>query len=292
MDPVEGFFVEDARGNVFAVKGLLHPRKKLVVVPRYVPSGSGDRSRRGASYLKLGSSAYKLSMDRWPRLRRADPYLGVELLEMDEGDVEKVHDPVSKLEELRREASTPLQKACVFLSSALEKGGVDGRMVGVTGSILVGLEKGSSDVDLVVYGLADSARAYEAMRRLRLEGLTAPASGKARNPMGLPAGIQEAHEARKLLKGELLLGSWRVGYLLRCIPLKEEYVERYGEARHADAGALRLEADVVDDKFGYLVPTRYSVQIQGSGKRVDVVSYGGVICEQARKGEKALVSGK
>jgi predicted nucleotidyltransferase len=100
------------------------------------------------------------------------------------------------------------------------------------------------------------------------------------------------HERRKVLKGILLFRDMRVRYLLRCIPLQDEYPERYGEARHLDKGPIKLEAKVIEDRYGFLLPTRYSIQVLKDGFKIDVVSYGGVICEQAKNGERVLVSGK
>jgi predicted nucleotidyltransferase len=290
MDPVEGFYLEDDRGTIFAVKGIMHPNKKYIVVPRYVRSKTGERGT-SSRYVKLPSSNYKLSMERWPHLKQLDPYMGIEVLAMEGDEVKKIYDPISKLDEIRKDAPTPLHEACIRLSKMLEERGVDGNRIGVTGSILLGLEKKSSDIDLVVYGFANSVRAYEAMRHLRHEELTIPIKGREGNPMRLPIEAHLAHERRKLLKGVLLLGERQFDYLLRCIPLKEEYVERYGEARHIDLGPVKLEAKVIEDKFGFLVPTRYSIQTLDCNC-MDVVSYGGVICEQAKKGERVLVSGK
>ncbi|MGQ9513613.1 MAG: hypothetical protein ACUVTL_00940 [Thermoproteota archaeon] len=292
IEPIEGFYLEDHHGTIFAVKGIMHPRKKYIVVPRYLPSWMGDREGRGKRYLKLPSSTYKISMNRWPHLLQLDPYLGIELLMMEEKDVKKKYDPISKLEELRSGATTYLQRACVHLSKMLEERGVDSWSLGVTGSILVGLEKGSSDIDLVVYGLRNSAKVYEAMLQMRNEGCTISVE-ESPNPMGLPKEIHVMHERRKLLKGILKFCDGKINYLIRCIPLQEEYPERYGEAKHLDRGPIELEARVIEDRFGFLLPTRYSIQtLDNDGVQMDVVSYGGVICEQARDGEKVLISGK
>jgi len=83
MDPIEGFYLEDACGNIFAVKGIMHPERRYIVVPRYVPSERGDRKGSAARYEKLPSSTYKLSFGNWPQLRYADRCLGLELLAID-----------------------------------------------------------------------------------------------------------------------------------------------------------------------------------------------------------------
>lgn len=292
MRPVEGFYVEDADGVIFAVKGILHPRGKFIVVPRYVPSQTGERGGGGTKrYHKTPSSAYKLSMDAWPRLRYVDPYLGVELLVMRTGEITGIYDPVLGLVELRRRASTPLHRACVSLADALESGGLKGENVGVSGSILLGLERGTSDIDLVVYGHAEEKKAVEVLRKLRAYGHTIPLRGHVPNPMRIPVKAHLAHERRKLLKGMLNFEGRFVKYLVRCIPFEDEYRERYGEAKHTDGGPMKAEAIIVDDGLGTFLPTRYEARSTGpQSLRFDIVSYGGIICEQARRGERVLVS--
>jgi len=293
MRPVEGFYVEDADGAIFAVKGILHPRGRLVVVPRYVPSKRGERGGGARRYHKMPSSSYKLTMDSWPRLRYVDPYLGVELLAMRVGEITKTYDPVLGLAELRRRASTPLHRACVSLADALESGGVEAGRLGVSGSMLLGLERGISDIDLVVYGYADGRRGVEVLRGLRAQGQTSPRGGHLPNPMHIPAKANLVHEGRKALKGMLNFKGRSIDFLVRCIPLEDECRERYGGAKHTDLGPMKAEAIVVDDGLGTFLPTRYGARgTCPEGLRFDIVSYGGIICEQARRGERVLVSGK
>jgi len=293
MRPVEGFYVEDADGVIFAVKGILHPRGKSIVVPRYVPSRTGERGGGTRRYNKVPSSTYKVSIGAWPRLRHLDPYLGVELLAMRACEVTRTYDPVLGLAELRNRASTALHMACISLADALESGGVKGEGVGVSGSMLLGLERGDSDIDLVVYGHEGGRRAVEVLSGLRADGLTIPLGGSAPNPMRIPSKAHLAHERRKLLKGMLKFKGRFVRYLIRCVPFAEEYGERYGEAKHTDGGTTKAEAMVVDDGLGAFLPTRYRARGTGSqSSRFDIVSYGGIICEQARRGERVLVSGK
>jgi predicted nucleotidyltransferase len=291
MRPTEGFYVKGADGVIFAVKGVIHPDGKIIVVPRYLPSETGDRGSPSARYRKIPASIYKLSMDNWTKLRYTDPYLGLELLAMGERDVRGGYDPLLRLRELRDGALTRLQRACVTLSEQLEGAGVEGASIGVSGSILLGLEKEGSDIDLVVYGYSNAKRSVEEMRRLRGEGGTLPLEGPIPNPMRIPIEIHLAHEMRKALKGRFEFEGGYVKYLIRCIPMEGEYPERYGEARHVDRGSVRAEAEVVDDSFGFTVPTRYSVRAAWPPDAI-VVSYSGILCEQALRGERVVISGK
>lgn len=293
MRPVEGFYVKDANGVIFAVKGILQPMDKYIVVPRYMPDEGGDRWDGKRRYSKMPSANYKVSMGDWPKLKYMDPFLGLELLAIGVKDVVQTYDPMLGLAELRRGTESILYRACVWLAERLESGGLVGECMGVSGSILLGLEKASSDMDLVIYGYANGRRAIEALRQLRAKGDTAPLEEEVPNPMQIPMGIHLAHERRKLLKGVLKFEGRRFKYLIRCVLSQDEYVERYGEAKHSDMGDVRVEATVIDDRLGASLPTRYSVSTVGpQNTRVDVVSYGGIISEQARKGERVLISGK
>lgn len=166
-------------------------------------------------------------------------------------------------------------------------------MHGISGSILLSVEKATSDVDLVIYGYANGRRAIEILRQLRAERETVPIGDDVPNPMQIPIGIHLAHERRKLLKGTLKFDGRYIKYLIRCVLSQDEYVERYGEAKHTDMGPVKAEAIVIDDRLGDFLPTRYTVSTMGSqSAEVDIISYGGIISEQARNGERVLVSGK
>jgi len=293
MRPIEGFYVKDANGTIFAVKGILHPMDKYIVVPRYMPSIGGERWDGETRYDKIPSSKYKVSMDDWPQWKYMDPYFGIELLAIGEKDIVRIYDPMLGLAELRKGAKKFLHRACVSLAERLEFGGLEGGCMGISGSILLGVEKATSDVDLVIYGYANGRRAIENLRQLRAEGETVPIGDDVPNPMQISIGIHLSHERRKLLKGKLKFDGRYIKYLIRCVLSQDEYVERYGEAKHTDMGSVKAEAMVIDDRLGDFLPTRYTVSTMGSqSAEVDIISYGGIISEQARNGERVLVSGK
>ncbi|KYH39438.1 MAG: DNA polymerase subunit beta, partial [Candidatus Bathyarchaeota archaeon B26-1] len=55
MKAREGDFIETLEGLIFDVKGLVHPRERVVAYLRYLEDPSGDRVRAGKRYVKVYS---------------------------------------------------------------------------------------------------------------------------------------------------------------------------------------------------------------------------------------------
>ena len=49
----EGDFIETFDGNIFDVKGLVHPPGKVIAFIRYTPNQRGDRKKGKVTYQKV-----------------------------------------------------------------------------------------------------------------------------------------------------------------------------------------------------------------------------------------------
>ena len=157
--PVEGFFIELVDGSIFEVKGLVHPPGRLVAYPRYVPDPTGDRVLGdGRAYRKVATWAERAELLRGPYRSYVlhDPVLDEELCEPPLSHVARVLDPVRALEGLRYSGDlSGLAYLAVEMAEAIvERAGISWSDVGISGSLLAGLEGPKSDIDLVFYGLS------------------------------------------------------------------------------------------------------------------------------------------
>ena len=71
----EGDFIETFDGNIFDVKGLVHPSDKVIAFIRYTPDQKGERKRDGTIYRKMYplSERYQLLRERFPQYLIHDP---------------------------------------------------------------------------------------------------------------------------------------------------------------------------------------------------------------------------
>jgi predicted nucleotidyltransferase len=134
-------FLETLDGWIFAVADYAHP-EGIRSILRYVPDSTGSRG---------GERRYrKLDFDEsFEFLRRERPGYLSDLHVVPEEDVLRLFLPA---EELSRVADR--DRRVGKIASILAEGGVPREGMGITGSMLMGLEAPESDIDLVAYGPA------------------------------------------------------------------------------------------------------------------------------------------
>lgn len=133
-------FLETEDGWIFAVADYIHP-DGIRSILRYVPDLAGERVASGRRYRKMDFD------DAFAFLRRARPEYVRDVHVVPVEDVKRIVEPSA---EIRSAASRDPRVGRIV--SFLEDGGVSIEKMGITGSILVGLNGPSSDIDFVVYG--------------------------------------------------------------------------------------------------------------------------------------------
>lgn len=317
---IEGFAVETHDGLVFTVKGLVHPPDRRIAYVRYVPDPGGDRVRGGRRYRKLRTFAEQLAALERVRdvyLRR-DACAGAVLQSVPAEAAARVHDPRRRLADLAAAGpSGALEEAALRLSLLLaETAAVPASALGVTGSLLVGLQTPASDLDLVVYG-GEACRAV----RAALGGLLDAASGPVRRPgeAGLAAIHAEHRRETPLAAADfarLQAAKANEGrfegreFFVRFVRRADEAGERYGDVTYEPVGAATVEARVRDAGEAIFTPCRYGVEgarlVEGAragagaqeaavrasiGELREIVSFRGRFADQARAGERVRARG-
>lgn len=307
----EGDFVETREGYIFDVKGLVHPKNRVVAYVRYVPDPRGNRSRDGMRYRKL----YWLK-DRREFLRRnapiylyVDPVFGMEMQGVPLDRVTRVYLPRLRLRELlrlgRENIDQAERRALDFAMLLSAKSGVSIEHIGISGSILVGLHKPSSDIDLIVYGKKRGQRIYESLKELMEEDPNVRSYGyeellrlyrfRSRDT-DIPFKAFLKIEQGKYFQGTYIDRD----FFIRFIPDWNECTEKYGDRVYRPMGYCVVKAEVVDDSESLFTPCSYKVSNVEflSGVKADpsmireVYSLRGRFCKQASMGEKIRVSGK
>ncbi|UEC42079.1 MAG: hypothetical protein METHAR1v1_310047 [Methanothrix sp.] len=135
-------FFQTVDGWIFAVVDYHHP-EGIRSILRYVPDPGGERDAGGVRYRKLDfEEAYDL-------LRKERPEYVQDVHVVPEEEIRRIYRPD---EELPKAAERDGRIAEIV--SVLRKGGVPDGKMGITGSVLVGLEGPASDIDFLVYGAA------------------------------------------------------------------------------------------------------------------------------------------
>jgi predicted nucleotidyltransferase len=304
----EGDLIRTGDNVIFDVKGLVHPPRKVIAFPRYIPDPAGLRGHVGIAYSKV----YNLA-ERFIYLQKAasqlivdDPVFGERLCEVPTSIITKRYDPIQTLETLRKEKTLqPLEQKAVELAEELHAAaGIPWTSMGVSGSIMAGLFTSQSDIDPLVYGSDNSRKAYQALQVLLGDE---ESKFKPYNPKEMRALFDfrskdtimsfedfELVESRKAFQGKFE----GTDYFVRFVKSWNEVSERYGDVVYSSAGRAKIFASVVDDAEALFTPCTYKIAdvrvLEGQKLEsiIEVTSFRGRFCEQAKIGEGITVQGK
>lgn len=140
MQPRIRDFFMTRQGWIFAVADYCHPRG-LRSLLRYIPDPKGERLAEGRRYRKMDFD------DSFAFLRRERPDWALDLHTVPESEVARLYQPPEGLKSVAAR-----DERVARIASVLEVSGVPGEQMGITGSMLIGLNGPASDIDFVVYG--------------------------------------------------------------------------------------------------------------------------------------------
>ena len=303
----EGDIIESIDNLVFDVKGLVHPPSKVIAFPRFFPDPSGSRTYRGASYKKVYGlpERFEFLERNFPRYIVDDPVFDERLCEVPFEDVKEHYNPTYRLQQLRSSKSLDeLETLALDLASLLKQtASVSWQAIGISGSVMLGLQRPSSDIDLVVYGSKDCLKVYSV-----LEGLLSEKQGSLRRYVGKDLeGLFDFRskdtamnyedfvrsESRKVMQGKFL----GTDYFIRFVKDWDEVHQKYGDTQFVNIGYAKVKATVVEDSESVFTPCVYRIKkvhvLEGPHHApVQIASFRGRFCEQARNGEVIIAQGK
>jgi hypothetical protein len=304
----EGDFLETYNRLIFDVKGFVHPSNRIIAFIRYVPCPDGDREKNGVRYRKIYSlvDRYRFLEENHPKYLHYDPVFDEKLSEVHFNDVKHHYDPIKRLIEIKSEKKIDEfeEKGLEIIELINRYSSVPFTKLGISGSLLVGLQRLYSDIDLIVYGSKHSIKAYKAVSELYsdarsgfkkydYEGLKKLYAFRVKDTK-LPFKEFVRHEKRKILQGRFRGND----FYIRCIKDWDEMSEKYGDFLYQSKGYTKLKALICDDTESIFTPCCYEIEDVTISEGVNVkqireiVSFRGRFCEQVKVGEQILAQGK
>ncbi|ADN36727.1 conserved hypothetical protein [Methanolacinia petrolearia DSM 11571] len=261
-------FIEDRDGCIYAVSAYDND-KAVGCILRYVPDENGSRqSPDGTRYTKYDFE------EAFDYIRKNKPEYLDTVHRVPLGDIKKVHKPEEKIQSICQRDKRVDKLVSLF--------DVPPGNTGCTGSLLVGLENETSDIDMVVYGdhwFTAQKNLMNAVERGGMKPLSEELWKKVYNKR-VPEIDYETfvlHEKRKWNRGEI------DGTYFDLL-----YTRDYGDLNRVNIskgdvlGKKTIEAEVTDSSLIFDSPAIYSIDHDEISK---VLSFTHTYSGQAVSGE-------
>ncbi len=299
---IEGDFLEVNNGDIFEVRGLVHPSDGYIAYARYVRSEDGDReSKDGCTYRKIPTLPEKM---RYAQTKTAS-YLHFDTTKdrvvqiVPKNDIVRVLNPIEHLRELLEcSAASNLERDIIDLATRLStKTGVSLDNMGIIGSNLAGLAHSSSDIDLIVYGYDIGKKLYAEMGEIfsqdddeleRYSGRELTEHTQLRWGNRENAAVLEMLEEQKVLQGHFRSRD----FFIRLVPNESDASFQYGDYITKSSGLVNRTCRIIDDYKAIFTPCEYSVECDNDPFLTKIVGHQSRFTECAREGTSVRVSGK
>ncbi|MBU7020694.1 MAG: hypothetical protein HXS41_06520 [Theionarchaea archaeon] len=284
----EGDFLETVEGLIFDVKGVCHPPDRVISFLRYIPDINGERKRDERSYRKVYDlgERFRVLREQFPQYVYVDPVFNRELQGVCHSDISRMYNPERRLKQI---LETPQNKTEEKVASLAEVLGIPVERMGVSGSVLVGLDAVDSDLDIMVYGEEWCRQAYAVLKRLREDGVLQPLDAKGAQEKALFRWGSDDEVLVELEREKVMHGLFEGReYFFRF--LKAEEVP-YGDVVYRPLHKTSITAQVADDSQTIFTPCVYEVTGCSVTGVARLISVRGRFCEQASRGDSVAARG-
>lgn len=275
-------FIETAEGLIFAVVAPGTEQGKVLCFLRYALVN--DHWQKQST-----ESANALLKQQYPNYLHYSTVLDVELHAVAVADIQKHHQPQQRLQTLlQANSADAVEQDLQTLCRLLGEQGLDLNKLGITGSVLVGLQNPGSDLDLVCYGrdVFQQCRAivHELVLSNQLHNLTEQDWQESYLRRSCALSYQEYvwHEQRKFNKGIVNSRKFDLNFI-------DASAQPHTPVLYQKQGVVKLQCRVVDDSRGFDYPAEFVVDASD----IDViVSFTATYTGQAFNGELIDVAGQ
>ncbi len=310
--PKEGFAIETIEGLIFTVKGLVHPCDSVIAYLRYLPDEKGDRIRDDVRYRRVYQFAEQQAIleAHFPHYLGKDPCLNIPVQMVAKDKIKKIYDPCRVLGQIFKKKGNGCNQlegqAAAFAKILHTEADIPLSSLGISGSVMLGLDLASSDLDFIVYGKTQCCKVYAALRQLLEQGHQ-PGSLFRRLGTTEMVRLHSSHrpdtpipfdEFKRLQNRKVNEGLFNgIPYFIRFVPDHFETFEQHDDLRFEPLGQALIKARIVDDKDRIFTPCRYKIEevecLEGECRKdiLEIVSFRGRFSDQGRKTEMAMARG-
>ena len=282
-------FIETHERLVFAVVAAEPEQQRVLATLRYIPSSSGT------GHQKMDSHAANHFLETThPDYLFYSKRCDVNLHGVPIESICKHYQPRAKLAELlssnpaQTHQQKPLEQKVIDLMDIMLTHGIDSQQVGITGSILLGVQNQNSDIDLVIYDRETFFNILDIVKQSiekdgQLQALDESLWQNAWQRRDCSLSFAEFlwHEQRKCNKAAIQGTKFDLSLMTPSLPEDRQTYQK--------CGLIQLQAQVIEDQFRFDYPARYQLD---HPQVKEVVCFTQTYAGQARKGERVELSGQ
>jgi predicted nucleotidyltransferase len=283
-------FIETTDGLIFACVSYHHPRERCLAFLRYYPDARGERERDEVRYKKIASTlqSYEFLEKNYPDY--VFSHEGSRLQGVPVEKIKKILRPEDRLKKICMNPETPLLKKIAKLSETFRD--IPQSRKGITGSVLVGLDREDSDIDFVIFGVQNHKRAREIFENsasgrfceLKEEEWRRSYEKRFSGHDTLSFDEYLWHERRKWHKGTF------EGVIFDILLVRDKSEIGPAPEPCERKEKIKVECTVTDATFAFDSPSIYKVEY-GDERITEVLSYTHTYAGQAFEGEEIEVCG-
>jgi predicted nucleotidyltransferase len=289
MDLVEGYFVITIDGLIFEIKGVIHPRDRVIAYLRYVPTSDSESGYR--KVYALDKRAIYLQNNYPSYLWFSEPH-GRVVQSVPNDKIQSMLDPVKCLATIRDSKATnsDLEQASVKLAEKLvETTRIEWSNIGITGSQLVGVARKDSDIDLVIFGSDACRKFYSNLSKdiTSIIGIERYAGTSLEEHVSFRWGAHEKLRPvlQEIEQAKVLQGLFEgFHFFVRLVKTPDDFDYVYGDFSYQMKGQQLVAGNVLDDSDSIFTPCEYLIDCDKLPDLRKLVSYRGRFTEQISKG--------
>lgn len=275
-------FIEISEGLVFAVVESGEENGKILCFLRYI--------RNNENWEKLNTEQANLLLRKdYPEYLYYSQTKQAHCHAVALDKVDKHHEPRKRLKKLLANSvnNDVIESDVIKICYLFNKYGLDLEELGVTGSILIGAQKQSSDIDLVFYSRKTFNQSREIIKKLIQQGDCFELSEAQwiesfdRRSCELSFKEYTWHEKRKFNKA--MINQRKIDFSFVSKTIQTLTTKNYKKLEK-----VLLKVQIIDDTLAFDYPAEFSIRHQQISS---IVSYTATYTGQAKKGEWVEVAG-
>ena len=309
---IEGDYIETKKDNLFFdVKGLLHPDDYIICFLRFFPHPEGVRLKNGIKFRKVYKldERYAILREKYPDYLFFSEELDLEVQGVKKKEIKKIYTPRNFFKKLLEKINLPSieirsRELCELLIS---QGNLSEDSIGITGSTMIGLNTGDSDIDIIIYGTEESLKFQEYLEQIfkKSNKIRKYNDDEYKSHYQWRAGGSDIpfedflkSEQRKLHQGKFMAHD----FFIRYIKSPKDWKGNFYDYQYKNLGRIKLKAEIINSKDSIFTPCSYKINpitvlecrinVDNIKEISEINSFRGRFCEQAREREIVLVEGK